>query len=44
MINRFYGSHIKSAVDIGSVMIDVIEAKRELYAKRAEAKANRKMT
>jgi len=25
-------------------MIDVIEAKRERYAKRAEAKANRKMT
>lgn len=40
MINRFYGSHIKSALDMGSVMIDVIEAKRERYAKRAEAKAN----
>ena len=38
MINRFYGSHIKSALEMGSVMIDVIEAKRERYAKRAERK------
>lgn len=36
MINRFYGSHIKSALEMGSVMIDVIEAKRERYAKKAE--------
>jgi Phage integrase SAM-like domain len=38
MINRFYGSHIKSALDMGSVMIDVIEAKRERYAKKARKK------
>ena len=36
MINRFYGSHIKSALDMGSVMIDVIEAKRERHAEKAE--------
>jgi hypothetical protein len=35
MINRFYGSHIKSALDMGSVMIDVIEAKQKRYEKRA---------
>lgn len=38
MINRFYGSHIKSALEMGSVMIDVIEAKRAKYAKKAAAK------
>ena len=42
MINRFYGSHIKSALEMGSVMIDVIEAKRERYAKRAEKKGEAK--
>lgn len=36
MINRFYGSHIKSALEMGSVMIDVIEAKRERYARKAK--------
>lgn len=36
MINRFYGSHIKSALEMGSVMIDVIEAKKAKYAKKAE--------
>lgn len=38
MINRFYGSHIKSALDMGSVMIDVIEAKQKRYAEMAEKK------
>lgn len=33
MINRFYGSHIKSALEMGSVMIDVIQAKKKRYAK-----------
>ena len=42
MINRFYGSHIKSAWEMGSVMIDVIEAKRERYARQAEKKAEQK--
>ena len=39
MINRFYGSHIKSALDMGSVMIDVIEAKQKRYAEMAAKKA-----
>ena len=42
MINRFYGSHIKSALDMGSVMIDVIEAKQKRYAEMAEKKAAEK--
>jgi hypothetical protein len=36
MINRFYGSHIKSALDMESVMIDVIEAKQKRNAEMAE--------
>jgi hypothetical protein len=42
MINRFYGSHIKSALEMGSVMIDVIEAKRAKHAKKAEKRAAEK--
>ena len=42
MINRFYGSHIKSALEMGSVLTDVIEAKRERYARRVEKKAEQK--
>ena len=42
MINRFYGSHIKSALEMGSVMIDVIQAKKAKYAKKAEKKAAEK--
>ena len=36
MINRFYGSHIRSALDMGSVMIDVIEVKQKRYADMAK--------
>lgn len=32
VINRFYGSHIKSALESGSVVIDVIEANQKRYA------------
>lgn len=39
MINRFYGSHIKSALEMGTIMTDVVQAKRERYAKRAEKTA-----
>jgi hypothetical protein len=42
MINRFYGSHIKSALEMGSVMIDVIEAKKAKHAKKAEKRAAEK--
>ena len=43
MINRFYGSHIKSALDMGSVMIDVIEAKQKRYAEMAKNKSEDKL-
>jgi len=39
MVNRFYGSHVKSALDMGSVMIDVIEAKQKRYAEMKKNKA-----
>lgn len=35
MINRFYGSHIKSALEMGSVLTDVVQAKRARYARKA---------
>ena len=38
MINRFYGSHVKSALDMGSIMVDVVQAKRE---RRANTQTNK---
>jgi hypothetical protein len=34
MIDRFYGSHIKSALDRGTEVVDSVKAKRERYAEK----------
>ncbi|MEJ1939137.1 hypothetical protein WDZ92_53745, partial [Nostoc sp. NIES-2111] len=41
MINRFYGSHIKGALDMGTEMVDVISAKQRRYAENKKLKRNK---
>ena len=36
MFNSYYDSHIKSALDMRSVMTDVIEAEQKRYAEMKE--------
>ena len=42
MIDRFYGSHIRSALDKGTEITDSIHAKRERYAEMAEKEEKEK--
>ena len=34
MIDRFYGSHIKSVLDRGTEVVDSVKAKRDRYAEK----------
>ena len=42
MIDRFYGSHVKSVLKRGNEVVDKIQAKHERYAEMAEKKARSK--
>ena len=42
MIDRFYGSHVKSVLERGTEVVDRIAAKHQRYAAKAKGKARGK--
>jgi hypothetical protein len=41
MIDRFYGSHVLSALDKGTEIVDSVHAKQERYAARKAGKGGK---
>ena len=41
MIDRFYGSHVLSALDKGTEIVDSVHAKQERYAAKRVEKAKK---
>ena len=44
MIDRFYGSHVLSALDKGTEIVDSVHAKQERYAAKKAEKEKKETT
>lgn len=42
MVERFYGSHVRSSLNMGNAVVNSVKAKRESHARKAEEKATAK--